>query len=109
VAELIRARQTVEMSTADEATRRGLVRRGFALEYATLTWNVVGIVVLAVAAISAQANGITLLLLAVWFAYESVHRLIHPPQVSRLLVLFTALVGVVVPRRGASAGPTAPV
>lgn len=45
---------------------------------------------------SAQANGITLLLLAVWFVYESVRRLIDPPQVSGPLVLFTALIGIVV-------------
>jgi divalent metal cation (Fe/Co/Zn/Cd) transporter len=32
-----------------------LLRRGFALEYATLAWNVVGIVVLAVAALSARS------------------------------------------------------
>jgi divalent metal cation (Fe/Co/Zn/Cd) transporter len=32
-----------------------LLRRGFALEYATLAWNVVGIVVLAIAAISARS------------------------------------------------------
>lgn len=32
-----------------------LLRRGFALEYATLAWNVAGIVVLAAAAISARS------------------------------------------------------
>ena len=31
--------------------------------------------------LSAQANGITLLLLAVYFVYEAVNRLIHPPEV----------------------------
>jgi divalent metal cation (Fe/Co/Zn/Cd) transporter len=41
------------MAMADEATRTALLRRGFALEYVTLAWNVAGIVVLAVAAISA--------------------------------------------------------
>jgi cobalt-zinc-cadmium efflux system protein len=46
--------------------------------------------------LSAQANGITLLLLAVWFVYESVRRLINPPDVSGPLVLITALVGIVV-------------
>ncbi|OIK27262.1 cation transporter [Streptomyces malaysiense] len=35
--------------------RAALLRRGFALEYATLGWNVVGIVVLAVAAIAAKS------------------------------------------------------
>lgn len=43
------------MSHLDEATRRSLLRRGFALEYATLAWNVVGIVVLASAAIEAKS------------------------------------------------------
>ncbi|MFJ5530733.1 cation transporter [Streptomyces sp. NPDC093261] len=42
------------MTTAD-AARSTLLRRGFALEYATLAWNVVGIVVLALAAISARS------------------------------------------------------
>jgi cobalt-zinc-cadmium efflux system protein len=46
--------------------------------------------------LSAQANGITLLLLAVWFVYESVRRLIDPPHVSGPLVLFTALAGIVI-------------
>ncbi|OBF83846.1 cation transporter [Mycobacterium sp. 852002-51163_SCH5372311] len=39
----------------DPAARQSLLRRGFALEYATLTWNAVGIVVLAVAAIQARS------------------------------------------------------
>jgi hypothetical protein len=39
---------------ADDQARRVLLGRGFALEYATLAWNVAGIVVLAVAAISAR-------------------------------------------------------
>lgn len=43
------------MTTADETTRTSLLRRGFALEYVTLAWNVAGIVVLAVAAISARS------------------------------------------------------
>lgn len=43
------------MTTLDDTTRRALLRRGFALEYATLGWNVVGIVVLANAAISARS------------------------------------------------------
>lgn len=46
--------------------------------------------------LSAQANGITLLLLTAWFLYEGVRRLIAPPQVAGPLVLFTALVGIVV-------------
>lgn len=32
-----------------------MLRRGFALEYATLVWNVAGIVVLGIAAISARS------------------------------------------------------
>jgi len=46
--------------------------------------------------LSAQANGITLLLLAAWFVYEGVARLIEPPTVDGVLVFATALVGVVV-------------
>jgi divalent metal cation (Fe/Co/Zn/Cd) transporter len=39
----------------DDTARRALLRRGFALEYATLGWNVIGIAVLAVAAVSARS------------------------------------------------------
>ncbi|MEV8531713.1 cation diffusion facilitator family transporter [Streptomyces sp. NPDC051211] len=46
--------------------------------------------------LSAQANGLTLLLLAVWLAYEAVRRLIDPPEVEGGLVLVTALAGIVV-------------
>jgi divalent metal cation (Fe/Co/Zn/Cd) transporter len=41
--------------TADDPRRPGLIRRGFVLEYLTLGWNVVGIVILAIAAISARS------------------------------------------------------
>jgi divalent metal cation (Fe/Co/Zn/Cd) transporter len=40
---------------ADDQVRRVLLRRGFALEYATLAWNVAGMVVLVIAAISARS------------------------------------------------------
>ncbi|WP_031525025.1 cation transporter [Streptomyces sp. NRRL F-5123] len=43
------------MASNDESARRALTRRGFALEYVTLGWNVVGIVVLAFAAVSARS------------------------------------------------------
>ncbi|TKA04755.1 cation diffusion facilitator family transporter [Actinacidiphila oryziradicis] len=43
------------MTHPDDASSRILLRRGFALEYATLGWNVIGIVVLAVAALSARS------------------------------------------------------
>lgn len=43
------------MTVAGEDARKALLRRGFALEYATLGWNVAGIVVLAIAAISARS------------------------------------------------------
>jgi divalent metal cation (Fe/Co/Zn/Cd) transporter len=43
------------MAMADDAVRATLLRRGFALEYVTLAWNVVGIIVLALAAISARS------------------------------------------------------
>lgn len=46
--------------------------------------------------LSAQANGLTLLLLAVWLAYEAVRRLLDPPAVEGGLVLVTALAGIVV-------------
>ncbi|HEX6872164.1 MAG TPA: cation diffusion facilitator family transporter [Micromonosporaceae bacterium] len=46
--------------------------------------------------LSAQANGITLLLLGAWLAYEAVTRLIRPAEVSGAAVLVTALVGIVV-------------
>lgn len=46
--------------------------------------------------LSAQANGITLLLLAAWFVLEAVRRMIHPPVVHGALVLWTALAGIVV-------------
>jgi divalent metal cation (Fe/Co/Zn/Cd) transporter len=35
--------------------QRALLRRGFALEYATLAWNLAGIVVLAIAAVTARS------------------------------------------------------
>jgi divalent metal cation (Fe/Co/Zn/Cd) transporter len=42
--------------TPAESTARGvLLRRGFALEFVTLAWNVAGIVVLAVAAVAARS------------------------------------------------------
>jgi divalent metal cation (Fe/Co/Zn/Cd) transporter len=43
------------VTAAGDAARRALVRRGFALEWATLGWNVAGIVVLTVAAIGARS------------------------------------------------------
>lgn len=43
------------MIALDDRTRRSLVRRGFALEWATLGWNVVGIIILAFAAITARS------------------------------------------------------
>lgn len=46
--------------------------------------------------ISAQINGITLLLLAAWFVIEAIHRLATPPEVRGLPVLVTGLAGIVV-------------
>jgi divalent metal cation (Fe/Co/Zn/Cd) transporter len=43
------------VSDLDNEGQRRLLRRGFALEYATLGWNVVGIVVLAITAIGARS------------------------------------------------------
>src|SRR5882757_1755916 len=46
--------------------------------------------------LSAQANGLTLLLLSVWLTYEAIRRLIDPGPVAGGLVLITAGVGIVV-------------
>lgn len=46
--------------------------------------------------LSAQANGLSLLLLGAWLAYEAIRRLLHPPEVAGGLVLATALAGVAV-------------
>ncbi|HSV67061.1 MAG TPA: cation diffusion facilitator family transporter [Mycobacteriales bacterium] len=46
--------------------------------------------------LSAQANGLTLLLLGGWLGYEAVRRLITPPAVAGGLVLATALAGIAV-------------
>ncbi|MFC7842766.1 cation diffusion facilitator family transporter [Streptomyces sp. NPDC057382] len=46
--------------------------------------------------LSAQANGLSLILLGAWLAYEAVHRLIDPPEVEGGLMLVTALAGIVV-------------
>jgi hypothetical protein len=42
-------------TAGDDPGRATLLRRGFALEYATLSWNVAGLVVLAIAALSARS------------------------------------------------------
>ncbi len=46
--------------------------------------------------LSAQANGVALLVLAALIGYEAVRRLIEPPAVDGALVLFVALAGIVV-------------
>jgi cobalt-zinc-cadmium efflux system protein len=45
-------------------------------------------------ALAGQANGITLLLLAVWFVIEAIRRLVHPPDASGAVMALVALVGV---------------
>ncbi len=45
-------------------------------------------------ALSGQASGITLLLLAIWFAVQGVRRLIDPPEVHGGIVVVVALVGI---------------
>jgi divalent metal cation (Fe/Co/Zn/Cd) transporter len=50
-----RSCQTGPVATGDSPPRGNLLRRGFALEYVTLAWNVAGIVVLAIAAVSARS------------------------------------------------------
>lgn len=52
---MVRSCETAVVTEIDGATRGSLLRRGFFLEYITLAWNVVGIVILAVAAISAKS------------------------------------------------------
>jgi divalent metal cation (Fe/Co/Zn/Cd) transporter len=47
--------QTWQVTPADTAARSALLRRGFVLEWVTLAWNVAGIVVLAIAAVSARS------------------------------------------------------
>src|SRR5271166_3826773 len=46
--------------------------------------------------LSAQANGITLVLLAIWLGYTAIRRLIAPPAVAGGTVLAVALAGVAV-------------
>jgi hypothetical protein len=47
--------QTVPVTVTEERARQMLVRRGFLLEWATLGWNVAGIIVLAFAATAARS------------------------------------------------------
>jgi cobalt-zinc-cadmium efflux system protein len=46
--------------------------------------------------LSAQANGVTLLILAGFIAYEAILRLFHPPHVRSGLILAVALAGILV-------------
>jgi cobalt-zinc-cadmium efflux system protein len=46
--------------------------------------------------LSAQANGVTLLLLAALITYDAIRRLLDPPQVRGGLILAVALVGIIV-------------
>jgi cobalt-zinc-cadmium efflux system protein len=46
--------------------------------------------------LSAQANGITLVLLGLWIVYEAVRRLAAPPEVEGAIVVVVAVVGIVV-------------
>lgn len=46
--------------------------------------------------LSAQANGITLLVLALFIVYEAVRRLVEPPDVTGSLVVGVAVLGIVV-------------
>jgi cobalt-zinc-cadmium efflux system protein len=45
---------------------------------------------------SAQANGITLVLLAIWLGYSAIRRLVTPPPVAGRIVLAVALIGIAV-------------
>jgi len=44
--------------------------------------------------LSAQANGITLVVLALWIVYEAIRRLVAPPDVDGTIVLIVALAGI---------------
>ncbi len=46
--------------------------------------------------LAAQANGVTMLILAAFITYEAIRRLFHPPLVRAGLILAVALVGVLV-------------
>lgn len=46
--------------------------------------------------LSAQINGVSLLILGGWLAYEAVHRLLNPPPVHGWLVVATATAGICV-------------
>ncbi|HEU4702696.1 MAG TPA: cation diffusion facilitator family transporter [Conexibacter sp.] len=46
--------------------------------------------------LSAQANGITLVLLSAWIVYEAIRRLLAPPEVDGAIVVVVALAGIVV-------------
>ena len=46
--------------------------------------------------LSAQANGITLIVLALWLAYEAIRRLITPPAVVGSALIWVALAGIAV-------------
>jgi len=46
--------------------------------------------------LSAQANGVTLLILSVWIGYEAITRIRHPNDVHGTAVLITALLGLAV-------------
>jgi len=43
------------VTITDEGARRALLRRGFALEWVTLGWNVAGIIILAIAVVAARS------------------------------------------------------
>jgi cobalt-zinc-cadmium efflux system protein len=46
--------------------------------------------------LAAQANGVTLLVLAAFIAYDAIRRLLHPPEVRGGLILVVALVGILI-------------
>ena len=64
--------QTLLVNALTDSRRRDLVRRGFALEWATLGWNVAGIIVLAFAAITARSVALA------GFGLDSLSKSGHP-------------------------------
>jgi hypothetical protein len=91
------ARPPAERLNGTAATPVRLLRRGLLLEYATLSWNVVGVVVLAVAAIGAGSVALA------GFGVDSLIEIVASAVVVWQLLLLAAST---VTARPAGGGPT---
>lgn len=88
------------MTLAGDPARQALLRRGFALEYVTLAWNVAGIVVLAVAAVAARSVALAGCAFAALAAYLLVQSTVvlatgYHPRHSVPGIIWTAVTAVV--------------